>query len=170
METATVTVKPRIFINPPPRDFHCEKCGRKFEELPIFQIKIDMEDKNSLIRGSVVLDKERKPRLLKTFRGHQCISASWECVDCIRTPDHEDLIMEILSDFADPYSEEKTPLLKRKWSIMKLKWNEFIIRRLCKKAIRKEKLQFEWDGLLMPTNYWSRALSIRTKEDLCRAT
>ena len=94
--------KVRILINPPPANLHCVICGRPFDQLQTFPHKIDVNDPESCFRGNVVLDKEGKARLMKTFRGSICISASWECPECLQCTDIYDL-HESFNTSENPY-------------------------------------------------------------------
>lgn len=65
--------KKEISINPPPRDGNCECCGKNVKDLKPFG--------KGGFEGAL---------LVKTFRDFSgCISASWECRDCIILNDKE---------------------------------------------------------------------------------
>jgi hypothetical protein len=127
--------KVRILINPPPANLHCGICGRPFDELKTFPHKIDINDPNSCFRGNVVLDKEGNARLMKTFRGDICISASWECPECLQCSDIYDLHASF-NTTEDPYvmtEEDHAKYLKAIDEITEL----------AKQAIEKKELYME---------------------------
>ncbi|MGO8761448.1 MAG: hypothetical protein ACLP2P_12140 [Desulfobaccales bacterium] len=62
-------IKPGLNINPPPEDGRCERCGKHISEVKPY--------KNGVL-------------LVKNFRevcDSGCISASWECSECISEDD-----------------------------------------------------------------------------------
>lgn len=95
----TETKKPRIYINPPPPDFHCEICGRPFEELPLYP---DHFKTTEIFKGHVVYNKEHTEiRLFKTYRGSIQISASWECFDCLNSATIDDVSDYFITDYPE---------------------------------------------------------------------
>lgn len=69
MKTKTKT---KIFINPPPSDARCEVCRKHVKDLKAFGGA-----------GDPLVGDFKGAKLVKTFRGEQCVGASWECRDCI---------------------------------------------------------------------------------------
>ena len=91
--------KPRILINPPPRDFHCEICGRKFEDLPVYPENFKSME---IFSGHRVFNKDHtEVKLFKTYRGSYQVSASWECFECLNSCTIDDVSSYFCTD--DPY-------------------------------------------------------------------
>ena len=70
--------KKKISINPPPQDGNCEVCGKNVKDLKPFGKE-----------GDPLVGDFNGALLVKTFRGQECIGASWECRDCIILSDKE---------------------------------------------------------------------------------
>ena len=103
MEEVKVKEKPKIYINPPPRDFHCEICGRKPDQLKAFPQHYKSSD---IFAGHRVFNKDRTEVILfKTYRGSIQISASWECVECVNSCD----INDVCDYFTTDYPEDDYP-------------------------------------------------------------
>lgn len=91
--------KPRILINPPPRDFHCQICGRKFDDLPDYPENFKTDE---IFKGHRVFDRDLDVvRLFKTYRGSIQISASWECFYCLNTATVDDVCNYFTTDWPE---------------------------------------------------------------------
>lgn len=92
-------------INPPPVDLHCERCGKAFEDLPDFPAGLYY--KYPELRAYYVTSMKDGKMIVKLYKMFWedcgCVSASWECYDCARTPDDSkknkpDSNIELLED------------------------------------------------------------------------
>lgn len=148
----TTKKKPIIYINPPPRDLSCEICGRKFSDIPYFNTIASMDTET--FKGHTVRERETgKVKLLKTFRGHDQIYASWECADCIGTSTIDDVIEYFIEDACD---EDGWPIVNQE------AYSRFMenMTSLTKKAITKDSLYFENEEYSFCTNYWKKLFNL----------
>lgn len=99
----------KLFINPPPKDKCCEYCGKHIEQLQAFDngaklmktfrvMAPEMPEYEAILKellfneqGNNLVDLEAKyglgkiENVLLYDQVHNTVSASWECIDCIKT-------------------------------------------------------------------------------------